>query len=404
MKRKLATTRHNVAKIWRANAKELLQKMSAREIYVNLGDSSTILLECDCVRAVSEIFYEAPVRNLLLNCLVDAEQRSAGASFVALSAIAGTLDQNDKFGRRFSVQDIKRSLTKIAGNLASDIVVDATSIAGRQGRIFFDSSDVQNSEITYGTQVCRWKPDQKFFEILHQKKVSLQTCKVVFVDGIIESVSECHRIFHDSYETKTPVVMFARGYADDVISTAVVNIQRQTAQVVPITIPFDEVGVNGMADIASCFASEVISSDKGQLISNVKIEDCKSAARISCDLSGTEIEFLDDHVDHVIEKLANRLQNCDPHQIDLLRRRINALGAGTVTIKLGTDKKSMSGVQRDRIDFAIRYVRSCMQYGVVEINNVVLPFKSAKIGVECAESFLQMLNDNGAILEVDRCG
>jgi hypothetical protein len=45
-----------------------------------------------------------------------------------------------------------------------------------------------------------------------------------------------------------------------------------------------------------------------------------------------------------------------------------------------------------------------MQYGVVDINNVILPFKSAKLGVECAESFLQMLNDNGAILEVDRCG
>ena len=404
MKRKLATTHRNVAKIWRANTKELLQKISAREIYVNLGDSSTILLECDCVRAVSEIFNETPVRNLLLKCLVDVEQRSAGASFVALSAIAGTLEQNDKFGRRFSVQDIKRSLARIAGNLASDIVIDATSIVGRQGRIFFDSSDVQNSEITYGTQVCKWKPDHKFFEMLHQKKVSLQNCKVIFIDGIIESVAECHGIFHDSYETKTPVVIFARGYADDVVSTSAVNIQRQTAQIIPITIPFDEVGVNGMADLASCFASEVISSDKGQLISNIKIEECKSAARISCDLSGTEIEFLDDHVDRVVEKLANRLQSCEPHQADLLRLRINALGNGTVTIKLGTDKRSMSGIQSDRLDFGIRYVRSCMQYGVVDINNVVLPFKSAKLGVECAESFLQMINDNGMILEVDRCG
>ena len=404
MKRNLADRRINLTASWRNDLKVLLQQISSRKIYVNLVDSSTVLLESDCIRAVSIAFCESPIRNLLLKCLYDVESQSAGASFVALSVLSGEFKGVDSFGRRFTIESVEKSLSQVAGPLASKIVIDAVQIAGRQGRIFFDSSDVQSSEIAHGTQVCKWKPDQKFFEIVNQRKISLQNCKVIFIDGIIESVSECHRLFNDSYERKIPIVIFARGYSDDVISTAAVNIQRQTAQVIPITIPFDEVGVNSMADLASCFASEVVSSDKGQLISNAKIEDCKTAIMITCDAIGTEIEFIDDYVDRVIEQLANRLQDCEPHQADLLRKRINALGSGAVTIKLGSDKKSMSGIQRDRIDFSIRYVRSCMQYGVCEVNHLMIPFKSIKAGVECAESFLKILSENGAILEVDKCG
>lgn len=404
MKRNLADHKTNLTIRWRNNLKNLLQQIFDRKIYINLGDSSTVLLESDCIRAVSVVFCESPIRNLLLKCLSDVESQSAGASFVALSAMSGMINKTQTSGRRFTYRSIEKSLSQIAGPLASNIVIDAIQIAGRQGRVFFDSSDAQSSEIVYGTQVCKWKPDQKFFEIVNQRKISSQNCKVIFIDGIVESVSECHRLFHDSYEKKIPIVIFARGYSDDVISTSAVNIQRQTAQVIPITIPFDEIGVNGMADIASCFASEVVSSDKGQLISNIKIEDCKTAIRITCDTLGTEIEFMDDYVDRVIEKLANRLQDCEPQQADLLRKRISALGAGAVTIKLGSDKKSMSGIERDRIDFSIRYVRSCMQYGVCDFNNLMIPFKSMKAGVECAESFLQILNENGAILEVDECG
>jgi hypothetical protein len=384
--------------------RDLLQRISSRKIFVNLGDASTIVLECDTVRAVSENLIESPVRNLALKCLVDAESRSAGASFVALSVISGLNDNKDKSGRRFTFKEIERNLRHVSGKLAADIVVDAIKIAGRQGKIFLDSSDVLSSEITHGTQLCKWKPDQKFFEVLRQQKVSAQSCRVIFIDGIIESVSECHRIFNDSYETKTPVVIFARGYADDVISTAAINIQRQTAYVVPVLIPFDEVGVNGMADLASCFGSDVISADKGQLISSASILDCKMSARISCNLSGTEIEFIDDYVDNVVGRLSNRLHDCEPHQADLIRRRIDALGTGAVTIKLGSDKKSLSGIQRDRVDFSIRYVRSCMQSGVAEFNGVILPYRSVKVGIECAESFLKVLQQNGAILEVDRCG
>jgi hypothetical protein len=159
-----------------------------------------------------------------------------------------------------------------------------------------------------------------------------------------------------------------------------------------------------MADLAGCFMSEVISSDKGQLISNVKINDFQTAERISVSSAGTEIEFQKSNIDAVVERLASRLKTCEEHQSDLIRRRIDALGTGAVTIKIGSDKKSIAGIQRDRVDFGLRYVRSFMRFGVDDVHGILIPSRSIEVGNQCADSFLQILRQNGAILEVDRCG
>ena len=404
MKRIISQQSQNLSKRWSGEVLSALLKLDSGEVFFNFGDSSASLLRSDCIRAVSEIFKESAVRNLMIKSMVDAELRSVGSSYIVLRRIAGDKFDDKILSRRFKLSEVERSLKALVGNLAADIVLDATRLAGRSGKIMLDSSDVQKTEITYGTQVCKWRPDQKFFEATGQQRVSVQNCKVVFIDGIIESVAECHRLFQESYDLHIPIVIFARGYSEEVIATAAVNFQRQTALVIPITIHFDEVGVNSMADLAGCFISEVISSDKGQLISNVKINNFQTAERISVSSAGTEIEFQKSNIDAVVERLASRLKTCEEHQSDLIRRRIDALGTGAVTIKIGSDKKSISGIQRDRVDFGLRYVRSCMRFGVDDVHGVLIPSRSIEVGNQCADSFLQILRQNGTILEVDRCG
>jgi len=404
MKRRLTKNPENSQKLWRSFASDLLRKLKERSIFVNLGDSSISLCECESIRAISETVPESPTRNLLLKCLLDAEQQSAGGSFVALSEIARSKNLDLDFGHRFSVDDLRKSLLSLSDQIVSDIVVDSISIAGRNGKIVLDSSDVQKTEITYGTQSCRWHPPSDFFAAAGQSKIAVQNCKIVFIDGIIESVSECHRIFQDSYDKKIPVVIFARGFNEEVIATSAVNIKRQTARVVPVVIPFDEVGVNGMADLANCFGAEPVSADKGQLISSVDLDSCVAADQIVCNLSSTEIEFKENRVSNVVSRLASKLSSCDQDQSDLIRRRLGALGSGLVTIKIGADKKSLSGIQRDRVDFGLRYAKSCMSSGVVNYSGTLLPFSALKAGTSSSKSFISILTKCSTILEVDKCG
>jgi hypothetical protein len=404
---KYKTTLHtsSALKLWRNVALEIVSKLKKQEIFINLGNTSTNLLKSECIRAVFETIDESPIRNMLLKCMLDAETASAGGSYILLLHLAGLLNEEEEIlGHRFKLDETKSSLLSLVGHLASDIVTDAIKIAGRNGKIFLDASESQKTEISFGTQSCKWSPPASFFAAVKHAKVSVQNCRVIFIDGIIESVAECHKILQWSYEEKTPVVIFARGYAEEVIATTAINFQRQTAQVVPVVILFDEIGVNSLGDVASCFGSEVISSDKGQLISSIDISACVKADRITLSHNLSEIEFADNRVDSVVEKLSKKLLHCDVSQSEMIKKRIDALGTGSVTIKIGSENRSLTGIQRDRVDFAIRYMKSCLSHGIINIDDVAFPSYSVKSGIKCSKSFASILSSCAATLEVDKCG
>lgn len=391
-------------KQWRKSSLGLIRSLKNHEVFLNLENTSTSLTECECIRAVSQIFPESIERNLLLNCMLDAEKASAGGAYAMLLHFTGLIKDDEIAGKRFKIDDLKQSLERLVGQNASELVMDATKITGRSGKIFLDSLGSQVSEISFGTQVCKWSPPENFFASVKMPKISVQNCRVAFIDGIIESVAESHRIFQWSYDQKTPVVIFARGFAEEVIATAGVNFQRRTAQVIPIVIAFDEVGVNSFGDIASCFGSDAISADKGQLVSSIDLENCVKVERITVLQGVTEIEFSDSRVDSVIERLSKKLLECDVNQSELIKKRIEAIGTGSVTIKIGSEKKNLSGIQRDRVDFGIRFIKSCLAQGVVKIDGISFPAMSLKNGIKCSKSFSDVLAKSGASLEVDRCG
>ena len=391
-------------KSWRLNARGILSKLHGQELFINLGNTSTALMESECIRAVHETIPESAERNLLLKCMLDAENMSAGGSYVLLLHLAGIIDDFEIVGLRFSLNDLQLALSSFIGKMAASIVSDAIKIAGRNGKIFLDSSEPQKSEISFGTQNCKWVPPESFFTTIKLPKLSVQNCRVAFIDGIIESVSECHKIFQWSYDEKTPVVIFARGFAEEVIATAGVNVQRQTAQVVPILISFDEVGVNSFGDIASCFGSDVISADKGQLVSSLDLSQSVKVDRITVTSKSCEIEFHNNLVDSVVERLSKKLSAAEAGQSDLIKKRIDALGTGSVTIKIGTDQKNLAGIQKDRVDFGIRFVKSCLSHGIIDINGKIMPSIAVKNGIKCSNSFIDILSNCGAALEIEKCG
>lgn len=402
MKRKVVAVSASQIKIWEQKISDVTKLLRSKSCFLNLGDASVSLLPSECIRAVSMLEVESAQRNLLLRCMADAEARSAGSSFVMLSMLSGESIDASASGKRFRIDDVHRSLLFFTGKIASDIVIDSVKIAGRKGKILLDKNISATSEIVFGSQICKWKPDQAFFASINSSKISISDCRVIFIDGIIESVSECHHLFQASHDDKIPLVVFSRGFADEVISTAAINFQRQTAQLIPIVISFDEVGVNALGDLASCFGSEVISSDKGQLVSSIKIEDCRSASRVTVTSDFTEIEFSDSRVDIIMKSITEKLKYCNEFEADILRKRIDALGSGSVTIRIGADQKSKTGILNDRIDFGIRFVKSCMSNGLSSFNDVKVPALSVKVGIESARSFTEMLKSCGCLVEVDR--
>ena len=158
MKYKAILHTHSTLKLWQNVAREIVLKLKKKEIFLNLGNSSTNLLESECIRAVSETIDESPIRNMLLKCMLDAETTTAGGSYIFLLHLAGLFKEEEIFGRRFKIDEVKSSLLLLVGHLASDIVTEAIKIAGRNGKIFLDTFESSKTEISFGTQSCKWSP------------------------------------------------------------------------------------------------------------------------------------------------------------------------------------------------------------------------------------------------------
>ena len=384
---------------WSKISKEIVKKIENRSLSISLGDSLFTYTESDTLRAFSDMTSESAIRNMIINNMIDCESISPGAGFLFLKGLAG-YKINAATGNRFQIDHLLKGIEKITDTTTANIVVDSIKISGRKGKIILDKGDFSSTEITYGAQTCRWKPMDSFFMSLGSTKLEIQNCAVVFIDGIIESVSECHRILTDSYETKIPVVIFARGFSEEIIATTALNIQRGTAVVVPVLIPFDEVGVNSFADMAKCFGVDAISADKGQLISSVRLENINVRVdRMIFNTKFTEIEYKNNNADKVISYLSSKLTSDD--QSILIRKRIEAIGSGIVTIKVGNDKKAMTGIIRDRVDFGLRFVNSCMRSGITKVDEYIFPFSSVKRANDSLKSFIDVINKSSKILEVD---
>ena len=106
--------------------------------------------------------------------------------------------------------------------------------------------------------------DKKY---LTYKTIKMKDVKCFVIDGFVESVSEIHHILEKAAESKDNYVLFARHLSEDVESTISYNVKRGTINLVPVSVGFDENTLNILNDISLCTNSDLISSHKGDLIS-----------------------------------------------------------------------------------------------------------------------------------------
>ncbi len=377
------------------------------KLFINLNDSSFVASRSDAIKMASQVLTAGPLKNMLLKCMLDADS-SAGGAFIALKFLSSKNDRifEEEFqNRRFSLDHLHKSLSRLADQKSANISIECLKRAGRDGKIVLDKNESQKTEIVFGSQQCQWKASHEYFSLIKSDRASVNNPKLLFIDGIIESIGECHKIFQDSNENMTPYVIFARGFSGDVLSTAAVNFLRGTASVIPVEVPYDEVGCNALADLATGFSSDVVSSLKGELISSVDLSICPRIEKVTAYVKFTELESSNNNMSAVVSHISEKIKNANDLEADIFRKRLSALGSGTLTIRVGKDSKSLAGASRDRIDYCIRYCMAALKSGLSKFCSDLYPASSIDSGRKAAVSFLEILSKNGAILVEDKsCG
>jgi hypothetical protein len=213
---------------------------------------------------------------------------------------------------------------------------------------------------------------------LHVKKSwQFKDVRCVCIDGIIEEVTEIHRLLSkysksDSNIQAPPIALFCRGYSNDVLNTISHNFNRNTLNLIPFEVPFDFEGLNTLADIAIISGSEVISSEKGQLISSLDLENIPLVESIHFAPLTANIVLVNSKtklaVNTQYKKLLELTKKSEQFKVDLYEKRLKSLSANYIVIRM--PDTSQLEIKTAQFDATLRSISLLTKFGLISFEEL----------------------------------
>jgi hypothetical protein len=349
---------------------------------------------------------EARLLEIIIGHAVAAEKMGPGAFDMTLERLLEIIElflkgitpldfqiNQNVISRPATADDIRRCVidrVKKVDKVAGDMLTDALELAGFGGRIIVEKTHalMPSVELSRGYSfdtVAAW-----------QLTARLEQPRALVIDGYIEQVSEIHHLLEAANEAKEPIIMFVRGLSQEVLHTLKVNFDRGSLKVVPIIVKFDLEGINSVNDLAIVTGCDLISSNKGDLISAIKFE---SAPRIEAALvypnkvvlqhSATRARVAE-HVAFLRDKRSK--SNVIEDVGKLYDKRIRSLSPSHVVMRL-PDNKDFVRVSQS-IDVALRTIKSLVDHGVTAEMPTAARVAAAVHAQKCYETLASL----GALL------
>jgi hypothetical protein len=350
-----------------------------------LSDIATIISGIDISNEV-----ELTTRNILLNTIINSERHAAGSGIIAAITfleLRKKITYDDDLSMlttlthatnlKIAKQILKRSFG--VDKKMYHMILKTCELAGHNGRVHINNipKDMSYIEVTSGHRFnCHV---HKEFE--HTSKLfswNRSSVKPFIIDGIIESISEVHHLLESMSKPKLPGVIFARGYAEEVIATLALNYKRETLDVIPVVVPYDLQGMNMLKDIAVVCGTDVVSSLKGELISCIDFDTMPNIEEIRIDKFQVNINHDPTHL-HVrshVDELRSRIEDEKNKpgandKIQLINERIKALTSNCVEVSFGTEYSKSIQMNVHRFESGIQMIAEIARAGIIELDQSV---------------------------------
>jgi hypothetical protein len=336
---------------------------------------------CTAIQAVHALKFDDPLATMLHGIImrhaVVAETTGPGchSRFIqsllkALSACSGSHQQHTTFGDTEGVRgtrtacgavsaDLQRAVERHVDARYVSLINDAISLAGPTGKIVVERSASMRCSIEL---IDGYMFDNVAFV---WKGTRFASPLVACVDGFIESVAEINMFLTELAETRDRCLLFVRGMADEVKHTLRTNYDVGRLGVFPIIVPFELEGINTLNDVSIVCGCDLVTSIKGDLISNMGIHSTARVASATCTKRSVMItnNVTRQGVERHSHVLSERIRAGDQNTAKMLEQRVMSLVPRTVVVRLPNDDTFVRTAQG--IDNTLRAVRALVRYGVV---------------------------------------
>ena len=289
--------------------------------------------------------------------------------------IASDIIGISRLSKRCTSTNIFEFLENLVGDIdLVDMAKEAIELAGPEGQLNISPYYAEENivELTVGFRY-NIRPPAEFYSMTRIKMWDNINVKCIIIDGIIEKVSEIHKILEYSFDTKQPIAIVSRGYSEEVIATISTNYNMKKINILPLLVPYDLGGINSLKDIATICGTDVVSSLKGELISTIRIDQLVTVDKIKLENGAVSLSSTNNIAG--VKRLRNDLNErilmeTIPDKKNLLTKRVNCLSDTCVTISLSKSLGEYRGTTIDRLQTCIRAFKDMCINGNINLEDV----------------------------------
>ena len=332
------------------------------------------------------------IRNLALNMCHKAKKTSSIGDLVAVLYFISHItkppsyekhkDPHKQFellaqrARLGNLSDIHELVNKVVPfSTCNDMIMTACQLAGADGTLFInDELSMESSVELVNGYRFPISIDETFASFAGCHSWHRKDPRVIIIDGLIENPAEIDKLLTEASEKKEPLLIVARGFSRDVTHTMAINFARGTTDVIPASVPYDLLGANLLVDIAIACSTDVVSSLKGELISSIKLENCKRIEEVRASFKNTLFKnpaSKDSMLHHATKLTDRRISSLIDAEIGILNKRISCCSPTCVYISFGKSENLPIGIMIDRAEVCIKAIKESSRSGFVEIGGLL---------------------------------
>lgn len=375
-------------------AGEVVEKIEKESLKKPIGSRILEISELDTLRVLSEIETADKTgriaRSMLLRSAYLCEKSSAYGAFTLCKRLSGNLEVKES--RFLTPEILLETAERHLGKSSADGILDSVGSAGPHSTMIVKESGGKSHIRVVDSLELPVVPISEFGD-----NFTFRNVKLLCYDGVIESVSEINVVLEKCVASGSILVVYARGYGYEVISTLLHNWRAGKLRVLPVSANQDDIQNFYFVDIPKIVEKEEVHTSIGE-----RFDTLREISKVS--LNGRVLTLEDAECSKIAQEIARKIssESISRDSMAFVQERARRLSSRKIELWVGSEHGSSAGVYRDRLDQIVRFVLMSRRHGVFSINSrnglVHIPANCADIVEETFLSLKLESNTNTAVV------
>ena len=416
--------------------KNLIVQTHKSRLTLPLKSSVVPITYIDIFRTAAEYLdsHNMSLRNALLRELQILYTRYPSCVFLFLSLLNNEKIEKLNIGEletiikthksRVSFEDVNNCMDYFIGD--SDIrdqILNAFKVGGSSSSYQVQRSYLSFIKIEDGFKLSGAVDNFFIAKTGLSQNIFLSDVKIVPIDGQIINVADIHHLLTHANNTKENILLITRGFSKEVLNTLAINFLKGKLNIFPFSISNSLESINDIRDVCTFCNCLPVSQDKGDLLSDISLEDFSRLFNI--DINMGHILIMGDDTSSLtaqkmIEDISKKIKEEKVRdKVEILRKRKLKISSRKTVIGIKKSEETFP-LWKDRIRSFILFLRNISLEGSINKKHIfvmlkdyideeileesspnILPANGFLFAIKCAQSLSLKMNNIGAILELD---